>query len=491
MSSAWRFTLSHLAKQEPKVLPIPTYLFYDIETTGLNSCFDQVLQFAAIRTDFGLNEIDRTEIQVRLNCDVIPAPAAIITHRIGVNQFQSGITEYEAIEKIHALFNTPATISLGYNTLGFDDEFLRFGFYRHLLSPYTHQFASGCSRMDLYPITILYHLFQPEALEWPINNGKPSLKLEHLNEANQWVNGQSHTAMVDVEATLALARQLFQHRDTWDYACGYFNKKVDMQRIEQLPVLFETEKHLFREGILLQGRFGIKAKYHAPVLSLGQHLHYKNQTLWLRLDAENLTQTLANNVADTTYVIRKKLAEQEFILPPHERFMKHLDADRLALAIENKAWLQQNPKILQAICDYYQHYKYPAVPERDADAALYDIGFPTSRDEFLFKEFHKAKPAQKAKLLDEITQEPYHTLALRILGRHFPDALSQEHRTQFDEYLHSVLSNENSFQRIDYRRTPKLTRQKALEAITQLQLETTLDAQQKTLLNELEIFLLN
>ena len=38
-----------------------TYLFYDLETTGLNPCFDQVLQFAAIRTDLSLNEIERHE----------------------------------------------------------------------------------------------------------------------------------------------------------------------------------------------------------------------------------------------------------------------------------------------------------------------------------------------------------------------------------------------------------------------------------------------
>ena len=44
-----------------------TYLFYDIESTGLNPCFDQILQFAAIRTDQALNEIDRHEIRIKLN----------------------------------------------------------------------------------------------------------------------------------------------------------------------------------------------------------------------------------------------------------------------------------------------------------------------------------------------------------------------------------------------------------------------------------------
>ena len=39
-----------------------TYLFYDIETSGLNKCFDQVLQFAAIRTDLELHELEHYEI---------------------------------------------------------------------------------------------------------------------------------------------------------------------------------------------------------------------------------------------------------------------------------------------------------------------------------------------------------------------------------------------------------------------------------------------
>ena len=41
-----------------------SYLFYDIETTGLNKAFDQVLQFAAIRTDPELNEIDRHAVEL-------------------------------------------------------------------------------------------------------------------------------------------------------------------------------------------------------------------------------------------------------------------------------------------------------------------------------------------------------------------------------------------------------------------------------------------
>ena len=153
-----------------------TFLFYDIETSGLNPVFDQLIQFAAIRTDLELNELERYEWVIRPNPETIPAPMAMITHRTPLLLWQQGEPELIVIQRIHTLFNTPGTISIGYNTLGFDDEFLRFSFYRNLLTPYTHQYANHCSRADLYPVTALYCLFHPEILIWPTQNGRISLK---------------------------------------------------------------------------------------------------------------------------------------------------------------------------------------------------------------------------------------------------------------------------------------------------------------------------
>ena len=175
-----------------------SYLFYDIETTGLNKAFDQVLQFAAVRTDNRLNEIDRHSIKIKLRPDVIPSPGAIITNRISMAELASGTCEFEAVRRIHELMNAPGTVSLGYNTLGFDDEFIRFSFHRNLLPPYTHQYLNGCRRMDLLPITIIYRLYKTAVLKWPQVNGKLSLKLEHLSASNQLIDGQAHEAMVDV-----------------------------------------------------------------------------------------------------------------------------------------------------------------------------------------------------------------------------------------------------------------------------------------------------
>ena len=52
-------------------------VFLDVETTGTNTTFDQILQFAAILTDHDLKEIERFEIRSRLLPHIVPSPGAI------------------------------------------------------------------------------------------------------------------------------------------------------------------------------------------------------------------------------------------------------------------------------------------------------------------------------------------------------------------------------------------------------------------------------
>jgi exodeoxyribonuclease-1 len=55
-----------------------SFIFYDTETTGTDTAFDQILQFAAIRTDDDLRELERFEIRCRLLPHIVPAVGALI-----------------------------------------------------------------------------------------------------------------------------------------------------------------------------------------------------------------------------------------------------------------------------------------------------------------------------------------------------------------------------------------------------------------------------
>ncbi len=347
-----------------------TYLFYDLETSGLNPCFDQVMQFAAIRTDLNFKEIERYEYFVKLNADVIAAPIALSIHQVGLDDIKDGDNELEAIKKIHKLFNTPGTISVGYNSLGFDDEFLRFSFYRNLLPCYTHQYANQCSRMDIYPITALYYLFANDVMQWPQRNGRVSLKLEDLNSTNQFASGQAHNAMVDIEVTVELAKKLASKKDMWTYITGYFNKKTDLARINQLPVAFSTSAPI-HEGIAVQGSIGYRHNFCAPVIHIGQHKHYTNQSLWLRVDLLDFSTLKEEDIAEKTFAIKKRAGEPAFILPPKDRYLTQINDERIQLSQRNQEFLSKNPELLTAIQQYHQHFVFDNVKDADIDAQLY------------------------------------------------------------------------------------------------------------------------
>jgi exodeoxyribonuclease-1 len=466
-----------------------TYLFYDIESTGLNKAFDQVLHFAAIRTDLNLEEIERYDIKVKLNPDVVPAPRATITHHIGIAESAQGLPEHQAILQIHQLLNHPGTISLGYNTLGFDDEFLRFSFYRNLLTPYTHQFANQCSRMDLYPIAVMYYLYKNEIIKWPEVEGKPSLKLENINVANQLIDGRSHHAMVDVEVTLALAKHFFKAREMWDYVVSYFTKNIDQQRAQQLPFELERAGIQHYEGLMLYGKIGAADLYQAPVMHLGMSLPYKNQSLWLRLDTLNLREATTDTIAETTWAIRKKWGEPGLILPQKDRFLAHLSAERQALVNENKAWLKANPEIFQQIIDYYRTYTYPVVQHIDIEASLYVNSFWSDDENAFCRRFHQAKPQDKTTMTDNIRNPKLQSLAIRLLGRNYPELLSEKQQHIFAEYMQRLNTTDESLAILDLKGEKRLSPDAALADILVLRKEKPLDLEQQRLLDELENYI--
>ena len=400
-----------------------SFLFYDIETSGLHCAFDQILTFAAIRTDLSLNELDRLSVMVRLRPDVVPSPSAFITHRLSPAVLsEQGCHEYEAACRIHGLVNTPGTISLGYNTLGFDDEFLRFTFYRNLLDPYTHQFANGCGRMDILPLALLYRIFNPLDIHWPSSrDGRPTMKLEEISRDNQLVSsGRAHDAMVDVEATLALARRLFADRKMWEYCLGFFDKSTEKERLFRMGHCTIGHAGRFRMGIMVSLSFGAEALYMGPVLGIGDSRVYGNQTLWLRLDNVDFSRCVAGEEgAEALFVLRKKKGEAPLVLPALERFWNRLALSRRKLALKNIDVLSRHVSWFEQQVEQHRNYAYPPVPDVDLDAALYQDGFFSSLEKKEMGVFHQAPPDKKAVVVSTLQMHRIRALAQRVLFRNF------------------------------------------------------------------------
>lgn len=464
-----------------------TYLFYDLETTGLNKAFDQILQFAAIRTDEEFKELERYNIIVNLRPDVIPSPGASITHRISIAKTKTGVSEYEAVKKIHELINEPDTVSLGYNTLGFDDEFLRISFYRNLLPPYTHQYANGCKRSDLLPLTAIYKLFKPEVIKWPEVNGRPTLKLEHISSLNRLAVGQAHDALVDVEATVELAKKLSTEKSFWDYFEKSFEKQTDIERREKLGVAFESEFGKHYLGLMINAKFGTSVMYNAPVISVGKSKHYSNQNIWIRIDNENLKTVTAENLFKTVYSIRRLDGGIEVLMPYTDKTSVYVDPDRRELMNNNIEWLKNNPEKLKLIVEEFQNFQYDDIKGKDLDSKLYSKGFFTREEEAFSRKFHAADEKEKIELINSAPTEDIKQLATRIIFRNFksyPDTIKKE----FDDFMFKVNPPADQEPLVDHKGEARYTPQMAREEIEQKK-ENDLDTTQLTLISELEKYL--
>ncbi|HSH84741.1 MAG TPA: exodeoxyribonuclease I [Guyparkeria sp.] len=207
----------------------PSFLFFDLETTGTDPSFDRPLQFAAIRTNMALEPIDEPVVwYARPSDECLPHPAAVMVTGVLPDDpvLAEADSEASLANRIHRLVSQPNTCVVGFNNLRFDAPMLRFLFWRNLLDPYRHEWADGNSRFDVLDAVRAYRLLAPGALNWPVDEqGRPTLRLSELSAANGLLHEQAHDALSDVEATIDLARRLRQADPAlWEYLLSLRDK---------------------------------------------------------------------------------------------------------------------------------------------------------------------------------------------------------------------------------------------------------------------------
>jgi exodeoxyribonuclease-1 len=139
------------------------FVFYDTETTGTDSAFDQILQFAAIHTDHKLRELDRFEIRCRLSPHIVPSPGAMRATKLwAARLFDPTLhSHYETVCQIQAkLLAWLPALFIGYNSLQFDEHLLRQAFYKSLHPPYLTNTKRN-SRSDALRMVQAASIFAP------------------------------------------------------------------------------------------------------------------------------------------------------------------------------------------------------------------------------------------------------------------------------------------------------------------------------------------
>ena len=238
-----------------------TFYWYDYETFGLDTIRDRPAQFAGMRTTLDFEPAGESEVfYCRPTPEYLPSVMACVLTGITPQQAEEkGIPENEFAKRVHALVNTPETISVGYNTIGFDDKVNRALFWRNLLDVYGHMWRNGCSRWDLYPFVLAVWALRPQGVVWPtVPNADPAkpakqtFKLEKLTAANAIEHSHAHDASSDVSATIALAKFLAQKQPRlWQWALANRSKQKVAQALEtRRPCLWVAPRAGQERGFL-------------------------------------------------------------------------------------------------------------------------------------------------------------------------------------------------------------------------------------------------
>ena len=227
----------------------PSIFWYDYETTGTDPRRDRPLQVAGLRTDEALNIIgEPVNLYCRPADDILPHPAAcLITGIHPRTLLDQGQDEAEFFTRLHAELARPGTCGAGYNSLRFDDEFTRYGLYRNFFDPYAREWQGGNSRWDLIDLVRAAYALRPEGIVWPQQDGRVSLRLELLTQANGIDHGQAHDALSDVTATIGLAR-LLRERQLLDALASHRPRTLVVEtREDQLGGVHFLRRHGFRQ----------------------------------------------------------------------------------------------------------------------------------------------------------------------------------------------------------------------------------------------------
>ena len=420
------------------------YLFYDLETSGTDQNFDQILQFASVKTDSEFNQIEEpVNILCQPRRDVIPSPDAFKITGIDIEELQkNGITEFELSQKVNELFiGRGHQYIVGYNSKSFDDKRIQTLLYRTLLDPYKWGWDYGNSRLDIYDLVILAYAFSDRVpdIEWPEVEGKVSLKLEHLTEANNLSHDDAHDALSDVYATINIAKLITSKNPK---LLGYLHGQTIKQNVRNL--IRPSQKFFHCSSF-----YGSENKYLSCLELIGNHPTNKNVLIcWdLSIDPTPTLTSSLQEVKDNMYSKKEargfdvgfteiKVNQCPLIVP----FSSSIETTSDRNTIEKNAKrIKTNQEQLHSVVNGV--YKRE-IPVGDVDTNLYagDYFGDRKRDQKSIDKFMNDPSNPKI----SCKTERFNELFTRLRWRNFPDKLDGIEEGQYREHLHKKYHDEES-----------------------------------------------
>lgn len=428
-------------------------LFYDLETSGINPREQRIMQFAAQRTDMQLNPIgDPYNILIKLTEDVLPDPEAILLTGITPQQtIAEGITEAEFLKQFSEEISTAGTIFVGFNSVRFDDEFIRFIHYRNFYDAYEWHWTENRGRWDLLDVVRMTRALRPGGIKWPVDSkGVPANRLELLTSINGLSHESAHDALSDVNATIALARLIRgKEPKLFDYLLSIRDKKSVSKLVNsKQPFVYTSGKYSNDfEKTTVVTEVCVNSKNSGSIV------------FDLRHDPTKIADKSVDELAE---MWRHYCKEKPC---PHEKLpvktlqynrcpaiapLGVLDDDaqnRLGLSLDqimkNFTALKELPdladKLIKTTDLLDSKYQTSLIAdELESDAKLYD-GFFSDKDKLMMHRVQTATQTELKEMKIEFTDDRLNNLFVLYKSRNFPKTLNEDEHKQWQQFIRRKL----------------------------------------------------
>jgi exodeoxyribonuclease-1 len=468
-----------------------TIFWHDYETWGVNPRQDRAAQFAGIRTNLDLDPIgEPVMFYCKPTTDFLPHPDAVrITGITPQLAHQKGLIEAEFFGRIQEIFSVPGTCGAGYNSIRFDDEVTRFGFYRNFIDPYAREWQNGNNRWDILDLVRMTYALRPEGINWPTrqdDNGVEvaSFRLEHLTEANGIEQAGAHDALVDVKATIDIARLIKKCQPKlYDY---YFNLRIK----SNVAPLLNTHVELVERKTLLHisGMFPASQGCLSPIIPLIVHPVNKNEILCydLRYNPSVMLNMSVDEIIENLYKPKAKRDENHQhialkgihinkspavapISTLTDERAKHWGIDWQEIE-EHRQKLASDPTIIRRLEEMCSRKREAS--ECDADANLYG-GFISNEDRKLCNQVLASSPEKLSQWSPDFKSSRLQTLYPRYRARNWPETLTETEQQQWRAFCQARI--------VDGEYDCPLTAEQFQQRLEELALEELTEREQQAL----------
>ena len=436
-----------------------TFFFYDLETSGLKPRVDRVMQFAGQRTDMELNPMgEPVNILVKMTDDALPSPGAIMVTKITPQQtLADGVSEAEFCRYVTDEIFVPGTIAVGYNTVRFDDEFMRATLWRNFYDAYEWEWKDDRSRWDMLDVVRLTRALRPEGINWPFTeDGRATNRLELLTKMNGLSHEHAHDALSDVFATIAVAKMI---REKQPKLFDYLFKMRNKNEVKKLVNLDDKQPFVYASG-RYSSDFN-KTTVAFPITSgrNGNVLVYD-----LRYNLDELLGRVTAPEGDPKMFAKQNFGEGEGPAGPARGFfpivkelcfnkcpavapISVLDDDGWGKIGLDKMTVEKNLEILLKHPEFAEKMREeiegrPEFPKAvEPEAALYD-GFLNESDRVKVAAVRNAEPNKLADFHPEFHDERLAPLLLHYKGRNYPETLSESEAVEYETYRRERLERQ-------------------------------------------------